>query len=561
MTKKILSALPLGGVGEIGMNMMVYECDGDLVVVDAGVSFADESVPGVDVIVPDTRYLREHIKHIKGLIITHAHEDHIGAVGYLWDDFGGAKVYCSPFTRLVLEGKLTELGIKPAKGQIVTIKPRETYQMGKFTAEFVQVAHSVPEGFAVALRSPYGTIVHTGDYKFDENPPFGHKTDEQRFKEIGDEGVLALFGDSTNVFRKTASGSEGDIIPTLEGYIKDAKNRVFFAAFASNIGRVLQVAEIASKNGRKVCFLGRTVNKMLGHAKTLGYFPGGLSNWIVEAEEIRGLPRNKVLVFASGTQGEPQASLTRLSQGNDVRGIKMEAGDTVIMSSKMIPGNERPILNVINNLYHRGAKVLSEITHNDIHVSGHGGQPEIQRMYKAVRPKYVVPVHGEAAHLQRQAEFARENGLTPLSIADGRKLVLFSAEEGFKPHLQQHAYPHGLNYIDGLNILENDPFILKERRKLAFEGLVTAALAIRQSNGEWVSEVSLTSRGLLDERVQATSLQAATRQVTQALEAGFPDGLIQDRTKAVELITQSLRRTFKQERGKQPTIVVQLVEV
>lgn len=561
MSKKQLAALPLGGVGEIGMNMMLYECDGDYIVVDTGVSFGDERSPGVNILVPDTRYIREHVAkggHLKGVFITHAHEDHIGGIGYLWDDFGGAPVYVSPFARKSLEAKLQELGITPAKGQVVTIEPRKQYPAGGFTVEYVMVAHSIPECFALVLRSPHGTIVHTADYKFDDAPPFGHKTDEKRLAEIGDEGVLAVFGDSTNAMKLTPSGSEGPLAKNLAKYIKAAPNRIFFAAFASNIGRILMVAQTAAECGRKVCFLGRTVNKMLGFAKELGYQPQGLANWMVSPDELKGLPRDKVLIFASGTQGEIEASLTRLAQGQEVRGLKIAKGDTVIMSSKMIPGNERGILNVINNLYSLGADVMSELTHDDIHVSGHASRPEIERMYKLLKPKYVIPVHGEAAHLHMHALIARGLGMMPLEITNGKKLVLGPDAD---PHTQQHAYPHGVNYIDGLHILDHDTTLIKERRKMAAEGIVSVSLAIKGANKEWVSDLSISTRGVIDERAQGALMKKATNAALKAMEVAFPDGIIDDRHRAADVLTQTVKRAFKLDRGKQPTIMVQIVEV
>lgn len=559
---KHLAALPLGGVGIIGTNMMVYDCGGEYIVVDAGVSFPDDTTPGVDVIVPDTRFLREHAKHIKGVFITHAHEDHIGAVGYLWDDFAGAPVYASPLSAMVLQGKLQELGIQPKKGQIVTTTVREQYQAGPFSVEYVPVSHSIPEAFALAIKTPLGTIVHTADYKFDDHAPFGQVTDEKRFTEIGKEGVLAVFGDSTNAMKQSESGSEKPVLEHLTKLVKETQGRLFFAAFASHFGRTFQVAKVAVEQGRKVCFLGRTINKFIAHSKVLGYWPKELNNWVIDAEEAAGLPANKVFVFASGTQGEGGSSLTRLSQGADVRGLKLKEGDTVILSSRMIPGNERGILNVINGLAARGVNVISELTDDLIHVSGHGGRPEIKRMYKALKPTYVIPVHGEPMHMMAHANLAKEEGYKPLMLKAGYKLLL--AEEGnpdFKPALSTHTYPHGFNYIDGLNILENDPLILKERRKLGYEGLVVASLALRTANGEWMSDLTLTTRGLMDEVLQKNILKDAIAKTHQALETVFRDSLIDDRTRAAEVISQTLRRSFKHERGKTPTIVVQFVDV
>lgn len=567
---KHLAALPLGGVGIIGTNMMVYDCDGDLIVVDAGVSFPDETTPGVDVIVPDTRFLREHAKNIKAVFITHAHEDHIGAVGYLWDDFAGAPVYLTPLGVLVAQGKLQELGIKPSQGQLRTVTKGEKYQAGAFSVEYVPVAHSVLESHALAITTPYGTIIHTGDYKFDHHAPVGHVTDEKRLAEIGNAGVLAVFGDSTNALKQTEAGSEEPVQAHIEELIKGTKGRIFFASFASHLGRILPVAEMAVKNGRKVAFLGRTVNKMLSHAKQLGYYPASLNNMVIDAEEVSGLPADKVFVFASGTQGEGGSSLTRLSQGADVRGIKLREDDTVILSSRMIPGNERAILNVINGLSVLNTRVISELTDRKIHVSGHGGRPEIARMYALLKPKYVVPVHGEPVQMKAHAELAVELGYTPLRMKETRKLVIAEApKEGaesdaqkpFKPYHTQHIYPHGFNYIDGLNILDNDSLILKERRKLGFEGLVVAALAVNTRSGAWVSDISLSTRGVLDEVLQANVLKGAVAKVTQALETIFPDGRIDDRTRAAEVIQQTIRRHFKHERGKQPSTVVQFVEV
>ena len=558
---KHLAALPLGGVGLIGSNMMVYDCDGDLIVVDAGVTFPDDTTPGVDVVLPDTRFLRQHAKQIKALFITHAHEDHIGAVGYLWDDFAGATVYASPLSVLVLQGKLDELGIRPAKGQIVTVQPRETYQAGKFAVEYVPVTHSIPESFALAITTHYGTIVHTADYKFDAEAPFRQMTDETRLAEIGKAGVLAVLGDSTNALSEKSAGSEGPVIKHLTKLVQQAEGRVFFAAFASHFGRTFQIALAASKAGRKICFLGRTINKMVSHAKVLGYWPQELTNWVVEPDEAAGLPPEKVFIFASGTQGEGGSSLTRLSQGSDVRGLRLKEGDTVILSSRMIPGNERGIFNVINGLYSLKVNVISEQNDDDIHVSGHGGRPDIARMYKLLNPTYVIPVHGEERHLHGHADLATKLGHTPLAFVSGRKLVLAEdgQKPGFKPYSTQHQYPVGFNYVDGLSILEHDPLVLRERRKLGFEGLVVGALPFRGQ--KLAGTLSLTTRGVLDEVAQAGILKRAAQKAMQALEAVFPDGRIDDRTRAADVLTQALRRSFKIERGKQPTIVLQWVDV
>jgi len=559
MKTKQLAALALGGVGHIGTNMMVYECNGDLIVVDAGVSFPDESTPGVDIIIPDTRFLRDNAKAIKAVFITHAHEDHIGAVGYCWDDFAGAPIYASPLAAMVVQGKLSELGIKPKQGQVMVVETGAQYQAGAFSVEYVPVSHSVPESFSLAIRTPYGTVVHTGDYKFDDAAPYGQKTDEKRFAEIGKEGVLAAFGDSTNSLKETESGSEAPVQTHIKNIIEETEGRVFFAAFASHFGRSFAIAAHAAKQGRKVCFLGRTINKFMGCAKQLGYWPAELQNMVVDAEEAAGLPDGKVFIFTSGTQGAGGSSLTRLSQGADVRGIRLKKGDTVIMSSRMIPGNERGILNVINGLYGLDVNVISELNDLKTHVSGHGGRPEIKRMYNLLKPKYVVPVHGEMLHLRTHELLATELGITPLRLQAGHKLVL--AGEGVeKAHTGTHVYPHGYNYIDGLNILENDPLILRERKAMGFNGLVAAAIPLRK-NGALAGQISLTTRGIIDEVKQAAILKMAQTKTLQALEAVFRDRIIDDRKQAADVIDHTIRRVFKAERGKAPKVMINFVDI
>jgi ribonuclease J len=555
--RKQLAAMALGGVGQIGMNMMVYECDGKYIVVDAGQSFADEHNPGVDSIIPDTRFLREHQKDIEAVFITHAHEDHIGAIAYLWDDFGGAPVFASQFARMAVEDKLRELGVKPGKQQLITAKPYEPIKAGAFSVEYVPVAHSILEAFGLAIKTDYGTIVHTGDYKFDPSSPFGQDTDAKRWGEIGKDGVLAVFGDSTNIFNLKETLGEDLVAAHIEGLIKNAKQKVFFAAFASHMGRNLKVAEIAAANGRKVCFLGRTVNRMIGYAKELGYYPATLKNWVIDAEQAAGMPPEKVFIFASGTQGEGGSSLTRLGHGQEVRGLRVNPGDTVIYSSRMIPGNERPILDVVSGLYERGAHVINELTDRKTHVSGHGGRPDIQRMYKLLNPKYVVPVHGEGLHLVEHANVAKSWGYKPLRLKAGHKLVLAPGEA----HVAEHTYHHGFNYVDGLNILNTEALPIKERKKMAYNGVVSAALALRKSNGQWVGDLTLSTRGLIDERLQRKMIDKAAGNAMKVLDSLFPDGFIDDQNQAREAITQSVRKSFRADRGKEPVIMVNFVEV
>lgn len=552
-----LAAVPLGGVGEIGMNLMVYEYGNEMIVVDTGVMFADANTPGVDVIVPDTRYIRDNIDKLKGVFITHAHEDHIGAIGYLWDDFGDVPVFVSPFAKYVLDDKLSKVGIKPAKGRVNVVREGKSYKAGSFEVEYVGISHSILEAYSLAIRTPLGLVLHTGDYKLDDNPLFKQATNVARFKELGEEGVLAFLGDSTNVFNPNPAGSEGDLAKRLAEQMKGIKGRIVLAAFASNTGRVLAAFQAAAKQGRKICCLGRTVNNMIQYAKGTGYFPEGLGNYIVSPDEAAQLADDKVLIFASGTQGEPQASLSRLAEGNNVRGIKLKKGDTVIMSSKMIPGNERPILNVINLLLRQGVVVKNELTDHDIHVSGHGGRPEIEQMYAYTKPQIVVPVHGEFAHLQEQARVAKEAGVpTQLQILNGDKAVLAPEPKV----VRNHAFA-GRSFVDGYAILDKeDQFIIDERKKLMYNGVVSVAIARDSETFELVSDASISTQGLIDVVTNADVIEQCISRITEVLEVTFPDNRLDDTTRAGEVITQVVRKVFSTERGKKPVIMVNVVE-
>ena len=309
--KNGLSALPLGGVGEIGMNLMVYECDGDMLIVDVGITFPDEYAPGTDVILPDIAYVRENIKRLKGIVITHAHEDHIGGLAYLWEDMP-APVYLTEFANHVLQSKLQEMGLEK-QVPIHLVRPEERIKIGNFEVEYIEVTHSIPEGNAVALRTPYGTIMHTGDYKLDPNPALGNKSNLKRLKEIGDEGVLAMLGDSTNIFKPADSGSEGAVKESLDKVLAGRKNRIYFCTFASNVGRVKTALELAKKHNRKVALWGYSMKKMLRYAHDCGYINNDLYNHIIDPLEAMSLPRNQVLVLVTGSQAEPRAALAKLA--------------------------------------------------------------------------------------------------------------------------------------------------------------------------------------------------------------------------------------------------------
>jgi ribonuclease J len=553
--KARLAALPLGGVGEIGRNMMVYECDGELIIVDAGVSFADAEAPGVDIVLPDTQYLRQHADKIQGVFITHAHEDHIGAIGYLWEELA-VPVHVSPFAKKVLANKLSQLGHKPGK-RVVEVQEGQRYSAGKFDVEYIAVTHSILEAFSLAIHTPHGTIVHTGDYKFDEQPALGASSNLKRFRELGEEGVLAMVGDSTGAFVPGHAGSESTLIPQLEKILQEAPQTLFFTSFASNTGRMIKMIDLAVAQGRKVCLLGRTAQNMVSHAKELGYFPGSLTNHLISVEEAAGTPRNKLMVIASGTQGEPNASLTRLSQGANIKGLKVKEGDVVLMSSKMIPGNERKILDVLNNLVKLGASIITEDM-DAVHVSGHGGRADMKKMYDMLKPEILIPVHGEEAHLVEQGKWGKSCGIkTVLQVRNGQKVVLGPEE----PHVMQAGFPHGVNYVDGFNILDDDIWVVGERRKISYNGIVMVALAVGQETRELMADPVVHSRGLIDPTLQGELHEEAQKAANDVLATVFPDQQVGDLVQAEEAVRKAVGRVFRNQRGKKPVVVVQVVEV
>lgn len=548
-----LIATPLGGLGEIGMNLMVYECNGRLLVVDMGISFPSvEEAPGAEIVLPDITWLRANKDRVDGIIITHAHEDHIGAVNYLWEDIG-APVYVSRFASIILEHKLREFQLE-GRVPVFEVRPRAPFQVGPFKLEFVNLVHSIPESHGVLIDTPHGRIFHTGDYKMDENPVIGAPADIERLKQIGDEGVLALFGDSTNIFRPGHSGTENAVSESLEAIVKSRQNRIYFCTFSSNIGRLKVAIDIALKANRKVAIWGRSMQKMLRAAYDCGYLDGKLYNNIISAEEAAKLPRGEVMFLLTGAQAEHRSALTRLS--HEALNLPLVEGDTVLLSSKIIPGNERPILDMINRLIRRGADVVHE-WNAFVHVSGHGAQDEIKQMYELVRPQLVVPAHGEIQHLRAHAAFARKIGVpNSLVLENGQRLQLAPGT----PKILDETVPIGRYYVDGLNILDDDRFVLKERRKMANEGLaVVTVVADKRKNIMGTPQV--TTRGLIDETLQPELIQRAEKAAAKALFATCRGDMIDNPEKAREAMRLAVRRLFIDQRGKKPVVVAQIITV
>ena len=551
--KNGLSALPLGGVGEIGMNLMVYECDGDMIIVDVGITFPDEYAPGTDVVLPDINYIRQNIKRLKGIVITHAHEDHIGGLPYLWEDME-APVYLTKFANHVLQSKLQQMGLENDV-PVNVVKPGERIKIGNFDVEYIDVTHSIPEGNAVALRTKYGTIMHTGDYKLDPNPTLGKASNVKRLKEIGDEGVLVMLGDSTNIFKPKDSGSEGAVKESLDKVLAGRKNRVYFCTFASNVGRVKSALELAKKHNRKVALWGYSMKKMLGYARECGYIADDVFNNIIDPMEAMTLPRNKVLILVTGSQAEPRAALSKIA--NDEINLELAPGDTVLLSSKMIPGNERAIYNLINKLTKQGAEIVHEKS-DFVHVSGHAAQDEIAEMYKLIRPQIAVPVHGEYAHLKAHAEFAKQQGVPKQFVIENGTRVYLGPDA--PKAVKEENYQFGRMYVDGLNILDEDKYILRERRQMSFHGMVMITAAVDRELGELCDDVTIKTLGIVDHALQPELIQAAVEEATEAAERAIGQyGL--DVGKIEEAMRVSVRRLFRIERGRKPSTIATVLEV
>ncbi|MEO0878710.1 MAG: ribonuclease J [Pseudomonadota bacterium] len=470
MAKDAFVFLPLGGSGEIGMNMNLYGLGGGVgrqwIMIDCGVTFGDLSTPGIDLICPDPTYILDHKENLLALLLTHGHEDHIGAVALLAPMLG-CPIYATPFTAELVRRKFAERDID-IKINVIDMGAR--FSVGPFDLEYVTLTHSIPEPNGVVIRSPHGAVLHTGDWKIDKNPSLGPHTDDATLKKLGDEGVLAMICDSTNVLSPGESGSESDVRENLARVIGAQEGRVAVTTFASNVGRVVSICEAAYQNDRSVCLIGRSMLRIVDVAREVGLFPDGMR--FVDAKEAGYLPREHVLYLCTGSQGEPRAALSRIAR-DDHPDLTLNDGDTVIFSSKIIPGNEREIYDLQNDLVELGVKIITE-KDEFIHVSGHPCRDELKQMYAWVRPEIAIPVHGEARHLEEHADFALEQGAKrALSPRNGDMIQLSPAG----PDIVEEV-PAGRWHLDGTVLLSEGAGPMRERRKLGFAGCVTVSVAL-----------------------------------------------------------------------------------
>ncbi len=522
--------LALGGSGEIGMNLNLYGCDGKWLMIDLGVTFGNADYPGIDIIMPDTAFIEERKRDLVGIVLTHGHEDHGGAIAYLAADLG-VPVYCNRFTAGIISRKLAEEGVD-REVQLKIIDLDAQFSLGPFGLTMVQLAHSIPDMCGVVIDTPYGRVFHTGDWKLDEDPQLGMPQVEQHVRPIGDAGVLALVCDSTNVFNDSASGSEGSVREGLHDVIDRAKGRVVVTTFASNAARLETLGEVAKATGRQLCVAGRSLDRIIAVAQSCGY----LKNLppLVEPEAAMRLPRDQVMVIATGGQGEPRAALARMAEGNHP--IRLDEGDTVVYSSKQIPGNEVAIGRIMNRLAQDGVTIVTE-KQAHIHVSGHPGKPELAAMYRWARPQIIVPVHGEMRHMQEQARFALTNGVPQSVVQQNGQVVRLAPGT---PQIVTEV-TSGRLVLDGDMIVKAEGGSVNERRKLAVNGHIVVSVDAKGA--------SLVMRGLPVDADDMPKVEAAI--IRAAVGAAGGGGDLEKRREAVRL---AVRRQCTEWTGKKPIV-------
>ena len=545
---------PLGGVGEIGMNLSIYGLGSgnrrQWLVVDVGVSFAaEEHLPGVDLILPDVRYLEAERKNLAGIVITHAHEDHFGALLELWPRLK-VPVYATPFTAALLEAKCAgEPGAPEIPVKVIPVGGRFT--VGAFDIELVTMAHSIPEANALMIRTPCGTVLHTGDWKIDPTPILGDRTDEAKLRALGEEGCLALIGDSTNSVREGRSPSEADVAKTLTELIKAAKGRVAVTTFASNVARLRAVAEAARAAEREVVVVGRAMDRVAIIGRELGLF-GDLPPFR-PMDAYGYLPPNKVVALCTGSQGEPRAALSRIAEDQHPE-VTLSRGDTVIYSARTIPGNEKAVGRVINGLIDQGIEIITDRTHL-VHVSGHPRRAEVEELLSWVKPRIVIPVHGEALHLSEHAKIARKAGVPEVIQCRNGDLVRLAPKAGLIDEV-----PAGRIYKDGRLLVDAQARTVADRRRLSFAGAVSVALALTEK-GELVGDPSYDLLGIPERDRKGDFLHEHVHEAVLSTFESLPRGKRRDPDAVGEAVRGAVRAAVNERWGKKPMCYVHVLTV
>ncbi|TNE34013.1 MAG: ribonuclease J [Alphaproteobacteria bacterium] len=542
--------LPLGGSGEIGMNLNLYCCNGKWLMIDCGISFADDRAPGIDVIVPDARWIAERREDLIGIIVTHAHEDHVGAVARLWPEFR-CPVYTSPFTAEILALKLAEEGLED-EVEVNVVAPGSSMALGEFKIDFVDLTHSIPEMQALMITTPYGRVLHSGDWKLDPDPVVGPASNLSKMQKVSEDGVLAMICDSTNVFKEGVSGSELDVQNSLNELLAGIpKGRVAVTTFASNIARLKTIASIAEKNDRHVVLVGRSLHRMTEAAKRSGYL-NDLPPFLDE-KDAGHIPRDKLLLLCTGSQGEARGAMARIARGEHAH-IELAPGDTVIFSSKVIPGNEKTLFALHNQLTENGINVITEAD-EFVHVSGHPARAELTDMYGIVKPKIAVPVHGEARHIRAHCELALSLGVSEaIEITNGNLLKLAPG----KPEILGDV-PSGRLAVDagGLTALDGD--FLSTRRRLVFNGAISGVVIVNEK-GQITEDPLIRLRGVIDEDLFPDLQEMMCREIRER-HATLTKAERLDDAAVEQSAYGAVRKVFRRIAGRRPVTDIYVIRI
>jgi len=551
--KAKLKIIPLGGLNEIGKNMTVFEFGNDIIVVDCGLAFPDDEMLGIDLVIPDITYLLKNREKVRAIVLTHGHEDHIGALPYILKQLN-VPVYGTRLTIGLVEYKLKEQGIlKDSK--LITVKPREIVEIGQFKVEFLRTSHSIADSAALAIHTPVGTVFHSGDFKIDFTPIGGEIADLHRFAQLGGKGVLVMLCDSTNIERPGYTMSERTVGETFDNLFRKAEQRIIVTTFASNIHRVQQIIDSAHKYGRKVAISGRSMLNVVNVAMELGYLivPDGL---LIDIDEANKLPHDKVAIITTGSQGEPMSALTRMASSEHKK-VEIVPGDTVIISASAIPGNEKLISRVINQLFKKGANVIYEAL-ADIHVSGHACQEEIKLLHTLIKPKFFIPVHGEYRHLVQHAKLAETLGMPPqnIFIVDNGTVLEFTKNSG----RIAGTVTAGKVLVDGLGVGDVGNIVLRDRKHLAQDGLLVVVVTISKETGGIIAGPDIISRGFVYVRESEDLMEESKNVVRDVLSKCKKEGISEWAT-IKSMIKDDLSSFLYEKTKRNPMILPIIMEI
>lgn len=550
--EKELSVIPLGGVEEIGLNMTVMEYEDDMIVIDAGLMFPDEDMLGVDFVIPDFTYILENRHKVRGILLTHGHEDHTGALPFLLKELD-VPIYGTPLTLGLVREKLREHKLDQIR--LIPVRPRDIVSLGVFDIEFIRVTHSIVDGVGFGIRTPVGVVVHTGDFKLDPTPVDGQLMDFHKFTEYGEKGTVLLLSDSTNAEKGGYTFSEKEVRRSFEDIFSDAKGRIIIATFASNIHRIQQVIDVAAMFGRKVILSGKSIVSNSQIALDLGYLRIPENTWL-KLEDLRNLRDEEVVIITTGSQGEPMSVLSRIAT-DEHKTIKIKEGDTVILSAKMIPGNEKSIGRIINHLFRRGADVIYEKV-SEIHVSGHASKEELKLMLSMIRPKFFMPVHGEHRHKVYHSRLAEKTGIekSNIFILENGDVLEISPDSARK----NGRVASGRILVDGKGVGDVQDMVLRDRRRLAHDGIVIVILTIETLTGSIVSGPDIISRGFVFEDASQDVISDVKELVYTTVNE-LERKLISDKSLVQAKIRSVLKKYLRNEMDRKPMIMPIIFEV